>query len=103
VVEALPVGFDLLEHEGLCVGGSAAVNVAGAIRLARHLGPGRTIVTILCDYGTRYQSKLFDPTFLRGENLPGGKHNGSPADSAALGTGAVPGLPFLRDRAAALT
>jgi len=68
--EALPVGFDLLEHEGLCVGGSAAVNVAGAIRLARHLGPGRTIVTILCDYGTRYQSKLFDPAFLRGKNLP---------------------------------
>jgi cysteine synthase len=68
--EALPVGFDLLEHEGLCVGGSAAVNVAGAIRLARHLGPGRTIVTILCDYGTRYQSKLFDPAFLRGRNLP---------------------------------
>jgi cysteine synthase A len=68
--EALPVGFDLLEHEGLCVGGSAAVNVAGAIRLARHLGPGRTIVTILCDYGTRYQSKLFDPAFLRGKGLP---------------------------------
>jgi cysteine synthase len=68
--EALPVGFDLLEHEGLCVGGSAAVNVAGAIRLARHLGPGRTIVTILCDYGTRYQSKLFDPAFLRARNLP---------------------------------
>ncbi len=68
--EALPVGFDLLEHEGLCVGGSAAVNVAGAIRLARHLGPGRTIVTILCDYGTRYQTKLFDPAFLRSRNLP---------------------------------
>ena len=68
--EALPVGFELLEHEGLCVGGSAAVNVAGAIRLARHLGPGRTIVTILCDYGTRYQSKLFDPAFLRARNLP---------------------------------
>lgn len=68
--EALPVGFDLLEHEGLCVGGSAAVNVAGAIRLARHLGPGKTIVTILCDYGTRYQSKLFDPAFLRAKGLP---------------------------------
>ncbi len=68
--EALPVGFDLLQHEGLCVGGSAAINVAGAIRLARHLGPGKTIVTILCDYGTRYQSKLFDPAFLRGKGLP---------------------------------
>jgi cysteine synthase len=68
--EALPVGFDLLEHEGLCVGGSAAVNVAGAIRLARHMGPGKTIVTILCDYGTRYQSKLFDPAFLRAKGLP---------------------------------
>ncbi len=68
--EALPVGFDLLEHEGLCVGGSAALNVAGAIRLARHLGPGKTIVTILCDYGTRYQSKLFDPAFLRAKGLP---------------------------------
>ncbi len=68
--EALPVGFDLLEHEGLCVGGSAALNVAGAIRLARHLGPGKTIVTILCDYGTRYQSKLFNPAFLRAKGLP---------------------------------
>jgi cysteine synthase A len=68
--EALPIAFDLLEHEGLCVGGSAAVNVAGAIRLARHLGPGKTIVTILCDYGTRYQSKLFNPDFLRGKGLP---------------------------------
>jgi cysteine synthase A len=68
--EALPVGFDLLEHEGLCVGGSAAVNVAGAIRLARHLGPGKTIVTILCDHGARYQSKLFDPHFLHGKGLP---------------------------------
>lgn len=68
--EALPVAFDLLEQEGLCVGGSAAVNVAGAIRLARHLGPGKTIVTILCDYGTRYQSKLFNPVFLREKGLP---------------------------------
>jgi cysteine synthase A len=68
--EALPVGFDLLAREGLCVGGSAAVNVAGAVRLARHLGPGKTIVTILCDYGTRYQSKLFNPGFLRSKSLP---------------------------------
>ena len=68
--EALPVVFDLLEHEGLCLGGSSGVNVAGAIRLARELGPGHTIVTILCDYGTRYQSKLFNPAFLREKNLP---------------------------------
>lgn len=68
--EALPVVFDLLEHEGLCLGGSSGVNVAGAMRLARDLGPGHTIVTILCDYGTRYQSKLFNPDFLRSKNLP---------------------------------
>ncbi|WP_112662044.1 cysteine synthase A [Microvirga flavescens] len=68
--EALPIIFDLLEHEGLCLGGSSGINVAGAIRLARHLGPGHTIVTILCDYGTRYQSKLFNPQFLRTKNLP---------------------------------
>ena len=68
--EALPVVFDLLAHEGLCLGGSSGINVAGAIRLARDLGPGRTIVTVLCDYGTRYQSKLFDPAFLRSKNLP---------------------------------
>ncbi len=68
--EALPVGFDLLAHEGLCVGGSAALNVAGAIRLARQMGPGKTIVTILCDYGTRYQSKLFNPDFLQTKGLP---------------------------------
>ncbi|MGO4387475.1 cysteine synthase A [Microvirga sp. 2YAF29] len=68
--EALPVIFDLLEHEGLCLGGSSGINVAGAIRLARHLGPGHTIVTVLCDYGTRYQSKLFNPAFLREKNLP---------------------------------
>jgi len=68
--EALPIIFDLLEHEGLCLGGSSGVNVAGAIRLARHLGPGHTIVTVLCDYGTRYQSKLFNPDFLRSRNLP---------------------------------
>jgi len=68
--EALPVVFDLLEHEGLCVGGSSGINVAGAIRLARELGPGHTIVTILADYGTRYQSKLFNPEFLRTKGLP---------------------------------
>jgi len=68
--EALPVVFDLLEHEGLCLGGSSGINVAGAIRMAREMGPGHTIVTILCDYGTRYQSKLFNPEFLRGKGLP---------------------------------
>jgi cysteine synthase A len=68
--EALPVVFDLLEHEGLCMGASTGVNVAGAIRMAREMGPGHTIVTILCDYGTRYQSKLFNPDFLRSKNLP---------------------------------
>ena len=68
--ESVQVVFDLLEHEGLCLGGSSGVNVAGAIRLARDLGPGHTIVTILCDYGTRYQSKLFDPAFLRSKDLP---------------------------------
>lgn len=68
--EALPIVFDLLEHEGLCLGGSSGVNVAGAIRLAKEMGPGHTIVTILCDYGTRYQSKLFNPDFLRSKNLP---------------------------------
>ncbi|WP_230529904.1 cysteine synthase A [Microvirga roseola] len=68
--EAVPVIFDLLEHEGLCLGGSSGINVAGAIRLAKHLGPGHTIVTVLCDAGTRYQSKLFNPDFLRAKNLP---------------------------------
>jgi cysteine synthase len=68
--EAVPVIFDLLEHEGLCMGGSTGINVAGAIRLARDMGPGHTIVTILADYGTRYQSKLFDPAFLRSKGLP---------------------------------
>jgi cysteine synthase len=68
--EAIPLTFDLLEHEGLCLGGSSGVNVAGAIRLARELGPGKTIVTILCDLGTRYQSKLFNPDFLRSKKLP---------------------------------
>ena len=68
--EALPIVFDLVQEEGLCVGGSTGVNIAGAIRLARDLGPGHTIVTVLADYGTRYQSKLFNPAFLRGKNLP---------------------------------
>lgn len=68
--EWLPIVFDLLKHEGLCLGGSSGVNVAGAIRLAKDLGPGHTIVTILCDYGTRYQSKMFNPAFLREKGLP---------------------------------
>ena len=68
--EAVPIIFDLLQHEGLCLGGSSGINIAGAVRLARELGPGRTIVTILADYGTRYQSKLFNPAFLREKNLP---------------------------------
>ena len=68
--EAVPIIFDLLEHEGLCLGGSSGINVAGAIRLAKDLGPGRTIVTVLADHGTRYQSKLFNPEFLRSKNLP---------------------------------
>ena len=68
--EAIPLLFDLVEHEGLVLGGSSAINVAGAIRLARDLGPGHTIVTVLCDLGTRYQSKLFNPEFLRSKDLP---------------------------------
>ena len=68
--EALPIVFDLLEHEGLCLGGSSGVNVAGAIRMAREMGPGKTIVTILCDMGTRYQTKLWNPVFLRSKGLP---------------------------------
>ena len=68
--EALPICFALLKDEGLCLGGSSAINVAGAIRLAKELGPGKTIVTILCDSGIRYQSKLFNPEFLRKKNLP---------------------------------
>jgi cysteine synthase len=68
--EAVSIIFDLLEHEGLCLGGSTGINVAGAIRLARELGPGHTIVTVLCDYGTRYQTRLFNPEFLRSKNLP---------------------------------
>ncbi|HEY4202295.1 MAG TPA: cysteine synthase A [Devosiaceae bacterium] len=68
--EALPYVFDLLEYEGLCLGGSSAINIAGAVRMARDLGPGKTIVTVLCDYGNRYQSKLFNPVFLRDKGLP---------------------------------
>lgn len=68
--EALPIIFDLVQEEGLCLGGSTGINIAGAIRLAKELGPGHTIVTILCDYGTRYQSKLFNPEFLRSKDLP---------------------------------
>ncbi|WP_366556683.1 cysteine synthase A [Aquibaculum sediminis] len=68
--ESLPVAFSLLEEEGLCLGGSSGVNVAGAIRLARDLGPGHTIVTVLCDSGARYQSKMFNPAFLRDKGLP---------------------------------
>jgi cysteine synthase A len=68
--ESVAVVFDLLKHEGLCLGASSGVNVAGAIRLARDLGPGHTIVTILCDSGTRYTSKLFNPEFLRAKDLP---------------------------------
>ena len=68
--EAVPIVFELTEHEGLCLGGSSGVNIAGAIRLAKDLGPGHTIVTMLCDGGARYQSKLFNPDFLRSKNLP---------------------------------
>ncbi len=68
--EALPIVFDLLSEEGLCLGGSSGINIAGAMRMARELGPGHTIVTILCDYGTRYQSKLFNPAFLKEKGLP---------------------------------
>ncbi|SFR05118.1 cysteine synthase A [Poseidonocella sedimentorum] len=68
--EALPIVFDLLSEEGLCLGGSSGINVGGAIRMAREMGPGHTIVTVLCDYGTRYQSKLFNPEFLREKGLP---------------------------------
>jgi cysteine synthase A len=68
--EALPIIFRLIQEEGLCLGGSSGINIAGAIRLARDLGPGHRIVTILADYGTRYQSKMFNPAFLRSKNLP---------------------------------
>ena len=68
--EALPIVFDLLKDEGLCLGGSSGINIAGALRMAEDLGPGHTIVTILCDFGTRYQSKLFNPDFLKQQGLP---------------------------------
>ncbi|MEO1116122.1 MAG: pyridoxal-phosphate dependent enzyme, partial [Pseudomonadota bacterium] len=68
--EALPLIYDLLAEEGLCMGGSTAINMAGAVRMATDLGPGKTIVTILCDYGTRYQSKVYNPGFLREKGLP---------------------------------
>jgi len=68
--EALTICFDLLSDEGLCLGGSSGINIAGAIRLAKEMGPGHTIVTILCDYGTRYQSKMFNPAFLKEQGLP---------------------------------
>jgi cysteine synthase len=68
--EMLKIVFDLVQHEGMCLGGSSGVNVAGAIALAKDLGPGKTIVTILCDYGSRYQSKLFNPAFLKEKGLP---------------------------------
>jgi cysteine synthase A len=76
--EALPIVFDLLEHEGLCMGGSTGINVAAAIRMAKEMGPGHTIVTILCDYGNRYQSKLFNPAFLREKGLPAPPWLGEP-------------------------
>ncbi|MDF3605301.1 cysteine synthase A [Paracoccus sp. DMF-8] len=83
--EALPVVFDLLEYEGLCLGGSSGINIAGAIRMARDMGPGKTIVTVLCDSGTRYQSKLFNPDFLRARNLPvPGWMDRKPADIPAV-------------------
>ena len=68
--EALNIVFDLNEHEGLCLGGSSGVNIGGAIKMAEAMGPGHTIVTILCDYGQRYQSKIFNPEFLRERDLP---------------------------------
>ena len=77
--EALPLIFELLEKEGLCLGGSSGINVAGAVRMAQQLGPGHTIVTILADYGTRYQSKLFNPEFLRSKNLPAPEWLASPS------------------------
>ncbi len=68
--EALPILFKLVQEEGLCLGGSSGINIAGAIRLARDMGPGHTIVTVLADYGNRYASKLFNPEFLRSKDLP---------------------------------
>ncbi len=68
--EALPIVFDLLKHEGLCLGLSSGINIAGAVRMAKEMGPGHTIVTILADYGDRYQSKLFNPAYLKEKGLP---------------------------------
>ncbi len=87
--EALPILFDLVTEEGLCMGGSTGINIAGAIRLARDMGPGHMIVTLLCDYGTRYQSKLFNPAFLHERSLP----VPSWLDSKSR---AAPALPFVR-------
>ncbi|MEP2530432.1 cysteine synthase A [Shimia sp.] len=84
--EALPVVFDLLQEEGLCLGGSSGINVAGAMRMAREMGPGNTIVTMLCDYGTRYQSKLFNPEFLREKGLP------TPEWLGSSGPTSIPGV-----------
>jgi len=66
----LPYIYDLLAEEGVCLGGSSAINIAGAVLMAKELGPGHKIVTILCDYGTRYQSKIYNPTYLKARNLP---------------------------------
>ncbi|ARU00681.1 cysteine synthase A [Yoonia vestfoldensis] len=68
--EALPLIYDLMQHEGLCMGGSTAINMAGAVRMARDMGPGHVIVTILCDLGSRYQSKIYNPAFMREKGLP---------------------------------
>ncbi|MBO9476985.1 cysteine synthase A [Shimia sp. R11_0] len=84
--EALPYVFDLLAEEGLCLGGSSGVNIAGAVRMAKEMGPGHTIVTILCDYGTRYQSKLFNPAFLKEKGLP------SPEWLGNTGPSSIPGV-----------
>jgi len=80
------VVFDLLAEEGLCLGGSSGVNVAGAMRMAKEMGPGHTIVTVLCDYGTRYQSKLFNPAFLKEKGLP------SPEWLGDQGPSSIPGV-----------
>ena len=69
-LEALPIVFDLLKNTGLCLGGSSAINIGGAIEMAKEMGPGHTIVTILCDYGMRYHSKMWNPTFLESKGLP---------------------------------
>lgn len=82
-VPAMAVAYDLLEHEGLCIGGSSAINVAGAMEVAKRLGPGHTIVTIICDSGTRYASKIFNPQFLRSRNLPVPRWLDTPTAEAA--------------------